>query len=64
MRLDFGGNEGLVYLGIMWGLFVSVFWMAVGWRAMRAHEDIAAGMRRLADGSRSPGGTGDDRDRY
>ncbi len=27
---------------LAWGIFVTVFWMGVGWRAMRAHESLAA----------------------
>ena len=27
------------------GLFTTIFWVVVGWRAMRAHEEIAAALR-------------------
>ncbi len=30
------------------GVLVSVFWMVVGWRAMRAHEQLAQSVSRLA----------------
>ena len=33
-------------------LFVAVFWMVVGWRAMRAHERLARATEELA--RRSP----------
>ena len=42
------GNSGagaLVFLGTLFTLFTSIFWLVVGWRAMRAHEDIAAALR-------------------
>ena len=26
---------------ILWGLFVTLFWMVCAWRAMRAHEKLA-----------------------
>jgi hypothetical protein len=32
---------GLAFLAILWGLFVTVIWMVIGWRAMKAHEKIA-----------------------
>lgn len=30
-----------VVLSVIWGLFVTVFWMVIGYRAMKAHEKIA-----------------------
>jgi hypothetical protein len=32
---------GLAFLVVVWGLFVTVIWMVIGWRAMKAHERIA-----------------------
>lgn len=32
------------FVSIVTGCLVTVFWMVVGWRAMRAHEKIAASM--------------------
>jgi hypothetical protein len=29
-------------------LAVTIFWMVCGWRAMRAHEDIADSIARIA----------------
>jgi hypothetical protein len=31
----------LVVIGVLWGVFVTVFYMVVAWRAMRAHELIS-----------------------
>ena len=42
-----GGITYLAVLGVLWGLFVTIFWMCVGWRAMRAHEDIARGVHDI-----------------
>ncbi|GEM_PF-3904300 len=39
---DLGGLTLLVNLGIM------IFWMVVGWRAMKAHEKIAQMVERMA----------------
>ncbi|MBC7819908.1 MAG: hypothetical protein IAG10_23745 [Planctomycetaceae bacterium] len=37
-----GGSMGaLAFLALLFGLISTVFWMVVGWRAMRAHEQIA-----------------------
>lgn len=36
----------LAGLTAMVSLFTTVFWVVVGWRAMRAHEDIAAALRQ------------------
>ncbi|MCX7420888.1 MAG: hypothetical protein NT013_15295 [Planctomycetia bacterium] len=36
-----GGPEFFVVITIVFALVSSLFWMVVGWRAMRAHETIA-----------------------
>jgi hypothetical protein len=42
-------------VAMLWGLFVTLFWMVVGWRAMRAHEKIAGELRRyVGEESRIP----------
>jgi hypothetical protein len=38
----------LTLLAITWGLFISIFWMVCGWRAMCAHEVIAQSVYRLS----------------
>ena len=32
----------MTFLIVLWGLFVTIVGIAIGWRAMRAHEKIAA----------------------
>ena len=45
----FVGTFGLLaFLSIVWTLFVTVFWMFVGWRAMRAHERAARSIETIA----------------
>lgn len=44
LPLLFGGAA------VVLGIAVNVFWMLVGWRAMRAHERIAADLRSFMDG--------------
>jgi len=36
-----GGMEVFVVFSFLVGMAVSIFWMVVGWRAMRAHERIS-----------------------
>ncbi len=30
----------LAFVAILWGFLVTIFWMVIAWRAMRAHERI------------------------
>ena len=55
VRLDsLGRNKGengmgaLAALGILWGLFVTIFWMVCAWRGMRAHQELAAAVEELS----------------
>jgi hypothetical protein len=34
--------EIFAVISVISGVFVTIFWMVVGWRAMRAHEHLAA----------------------
>ncbi len=36
-------------LAITFGILTTLFWMVIGWRAMRAHERIAKQMARYID---------------
>ncbi len=42
------GPDSLTILTLLIGLFGVIFWMVVGWRAMRAHEKLADSMEWLA----------------
>jgi uncharacterized membrane protein len=35
-------------LGFLAAIFAAVFWMVVGWRAMRAHERLAEAAEQIA----------------
>jgi hypothetical protein len=48
------GTGFLASLAVLWGLFLTIFWMIAGWRAMRAHERIADSLDRNP-GVSSPG---------
>ena len=37
----------IAVLAFIWGMFVAIFWMCVGWRAMRAHERMADDMHSM-----------------
>jgi len=40
------GSSFIVVLTTLAGIAMTVFWMVVGWRAMRAHERIATASER------------------
>ena len=42
------GPGSLTTLTMLIGLFSVIFWMVVGWRAMRAHEKLAESMEWIA----------------
>ncbi len=39
--------QGITILVMMLGIFSTIFWMVVSWRAMRAHEKLADAIERL-----------------
>ncbi len=41
MNMSVGHVQGLAVLAALFGIASAIFWMVVGWRAMRAHERIA-----------------------
>jgi uncharacterized membrane protein len=41
MNINVAGLGALAVLAFIWSIIVTIFWMVVGWRAMRAHEEIA-----------------------
>lgn len=40
--------RGIALLMIFWAVFTTVFWMVVSWRAMRALEQLANSVKRIA----------------
>ena len=44
--ITFTGIAGLGILSALVGIAVTLFWMFVAWRAMRAHERIAKALDR------------------
>lgn len=48
--INFPGSDAAVLaivLGLV-GVVVTLFWMVVGWRAMKAHEKLAAAAEEIA----------------
>jgi len=50
MNLQFSNMNvpGFATFAIIFGLVQMLFWLIVGWRAMRAHENIAASLDSLS----------------
>ena len=48
MEVTIDTIRNLTALTLLIGLFSAIFWMVVGWRAMRAHEKLADSMEWLA----------------
>ncbi len=44
--MDSGGGGFFIFLTFVGGLALTIFWMTVAWRAMRAHEKIADALQR------------------
>ena len=38
----------LAIFAILWGLLVTIFWMYIAWRAMRAHERLAKSVEDIS----------------
>ncbi len=41
LQIKGDGMEAFVFFSFLIGLATAIYWMVVGWRAMRAHEQIA-----------------------
>ncbi len=51
-----GSTDFLTSIVVLIGLASTVFWMVVGWRAMRAHEQLAKSTAKLAASGGRRGG--------
>ncbi len=40
--------SGLALLIGIWSIIMTILWLVIGWRAMTAHERIAAAVERIA----------------
>lgn len=50
-RIDSGVEAGLTILGVLgyfWGAIITIVFVYIAWRAMRAHERIAEALERRA----------------
>ena len=41
-------DSAYFWLATLFSAFLAIFWMVVGWRAMRAHERLAAAVEKIA----------------
>ena len=48
MGAAINGIQSLTVITLLFGLFSAIFWLVVGWRAMRAHEKLADSMEWFA----------------
>lgn len=58
MNISVSGNNGadaMVVLATLAAIATTIFWMVVGWRAMRAHERLAAASEQAAQKLRESG---------
>jgi hypothetical protein len=51
-----GGSGGGFFevMVVLWGLFLTIFWMVCGWRAMRAHEKLVESVDELLRKQQKP----------
>lgn len=47
-------NSDIAELAVLIGIITGIFWMVIGWRAMRAHERIANAAEQAARKLREP----------
>ena len=52
MNFQVESMDGITFFAGALAIVTTVFWMVVGWRAMRAHEALAASIDRLGKGQR------------
>ena len=53
LNVHSGSMGFLAFVAVVWGLFITIFWLVVAWRAMRAHERLASAAEELARKNRS-----------
>ena len=53
--LEIGGLTIFVVLAFLFNIFITVLWLFIGWRAMRAHEKMADYIELLVQQQRSEG---------
>ena len=50
--------QGITILVMLLGIFSTIFWMVVSWRAMRAHEKLADAVEQLTQRQAANSGNG------
>jgi len=55
MSMSFNGADSLIVaLATIVGVASALLWLYIGWRAMRAHERLAAAAEQMSRSSRLP----------
>jgi hypothetical protein len=47
LSMDNPGFGILVVIGALWTFIITLFWLRIGWRGMRAHERLATGLDEI-----------------
>lgn len=50
MNLTNAGTGFLAIVAVLYSLVITILWLSIGWRAMRAHERIANVLEQRAEG--------------
>jgi hypothetical protein len=53
-NLQVAAMTGSALFAVAMGILITLFWMIVGWRAMRAHERLAKATEDLVRSGRNP----------
>lgn len=48
-----GDAQILFLIGAIWTFIVTIFWLVIGWRAMKAHERLAASADEIRQATRA-----------
>jgi hypothetical protein len=60
--MDNTGTGILLVIGALWTLIITILWLRIGWRAMRAHERLAASLDEIRHAIRTYFGSRNDRE--
>jgi len=50
----FGAFGALAWVAVLASIVVTILWLIIGWRAMRAHEEISSDLKKLLKNSDGP----------
>jgi hypothetical protein len=47
LSMDTASAQFLIAIGALWTLIITILWLRIGWRAMRAHERLSASLDEI-----------------